>query len=235
VTLRTRITLRHLAVATGLLAVVAWLWNLGPDDLTTPPTSFDAVVAWIDRHDAITLAFALVRLEALVLAAYLLLLTAVSAIVRLLALPRGTRLVDRLTLPILRGMFGGAAALGVIAVPGPLHRLPQAVNAPVPDPDGQATLHLEAPEPAPAPAPAPAPEAAAPAPVDSWVVQPGDSMWSIAASHLADERGAPASDADVVVMWQRLIDLNRDRLVNPDEPDLIFADQVFELPAMDAG
>jgi hypothetical protein len=219
-----------LAVATVLLAVVAWLWNLGTDDLTTPPTSLDAVAAWIDRHDAVTLAFALVRLEALVLATYLLLLTAVSATARLLALPRATRLVDRLTLPVLRGMFGGAAALGVIAVPGPLHRLPQVVTAPVPAPDGQATLHLDAPESAPAPEPA-----AAPAAVDSWVVQPGDSLWSIAASHLADTRGAAASDADVVVMWQRLIDLNRDRLVNPDEPDLIFADQVFELPAMDAG
>jgi len=236
---RTRIALRHVAVATVLLAVAVWLWNLGTDDLTTPPTSLDAVAAWIDRHDAVTLAFALVRLEALVFAIYLLLLTTVSAVARLLALPRTTRLVDRLTLPVLRGMFGGAAALGVLAVPGPIHRLPQVVTAPVPDPDGQATLHLEAPEPEPAPLPAPAaPEPASraePSAVDSWVVQPGDSLWSIAASHLADVRGGAASDADVVLMWRRLIDLNRDRLVNPEEPDLIFADQVFELPAMDAG
>jgi len=181
----------------------------------------------------------LVRVEALGFAAYLLVLTGVSAVVRLLALPQATRLVDRLTLPVLRGMFGGAAALGVMAVPGPVHRLPQAVTAPAPDADGQATLHLEGPEPAPeapatAPAPAPAPSPA-PAPNDTWVVQPGDSLWSIAASHLADVQGESAPDTDVVVMWHRLIDLNRDRLVNPDDPDLIFADQVFELPAMEAG
>jgi len=235
VTPRIRITLRHLAVATVLVTVAAWLWNLGTDDLTTPPTSLEAVAAWIDRHDAVTLAFALVRLEALVLVVYLLLLTAVSALVRLLALPRATRLVDRLTLPILRGMFGGAAALGVVAAPGPIHRLPQVVTAPVQDPGGQATLHLEAPEPAPPTAPAAPAPTPAPAPVENWVVQPGDSLWSIAASHLADVRGGAASDADVVVMWRRLIDLNRDRLVDPDEPDLIFADQVFELPATDAG
>jgi len=235
VTPRTRITLRHLAVATALLTVAAWLWNLGTDDLTTPPTSLEAVAGWIDRHDAVTLAFALVRLEALVLVVYLLLLTAVSAVVRLLALPRATKLVDRVTLPILRGMFGGAAALGVVAAPGPIHRLPQVVTAPVPDPGGQATLHLDAPEPTPPPAPAAPAPTPAPARVDSWIVQPGDSLWSIAASHLADVHGAPAADADVVVMWNRLIDFNRDRLVNPDDPDLIFADQVFELPAMDAG
>lgn len=226
---RTSSTLRHLAIAAGVILTIAWLWNLGPRDLSVPPTSLDAVRPWIDRHDPVTLAFVLVRFEALVLASYLLVLTAASAVVHLLELPRATRLVDRLTLPVLRGMFGGAAALGVMVLPGPVARPAQTATAPADDHGVQATLHLEVDD------PAPAPEPAAPAPTDTWVVQQGDSLWSIAASHLADVSGEPASDADVVEMWHRLIDLNRDRLVNPDEPDLIFADQVFELPALEAG
>jgi nucleoid-associated protein YgaU len=173
------------------------------------------------------------------LAGYLLVLTAASAVVRLLALPRATRLVDRFTLPVIRGVFGGAAALGVMVVPGPVHRPAQTattstvVTASVEDPDTQATLHLEVPDAEPV---APAPELApAAGPADTWVVQPGDSLWSIAEAHLADVNGVSAADADVVVMWRRLIDLNRDRLVNPEEPDLIFADQVFELPGAEIG
>ena len=242
---RTAVALRHLVLATVLVAIAVWLWSLGSGELTTPPTSLDAVGAWVDRHDSVTLAFAVVRLEALAFAGYLVALTTASAAVRLLQLPRATRLVERLTLPVLRGMFGGAAALGVIAVPAHVHRPAQsattttAVSTPADDPDAHATLHLEGAEAAPpAPAPplpsAPETEPAVP-PAETWVVQPGDSLWSIAASHLDDVGGKPATDADVLVMWRRLIDLNRDRLVNPDDPDLIFADQVFELPAMETG
>jgi nucleoid-associated protein YgaU len=239
--MRTRapIALRHLALATGLVVIVVWLYEIGSDDLSDAPTSLDALAVWIDRHNAVTLAFALVRVEALVLAGYLLVLTAASAVVRLLELPRATRLVDRFTLPFARGVFGGAAALGVMVVPGAVHRPAQTattstiVTASVEDPDAQATLHLEVPDPeAVAPVPVSAP---VPGPNDTWVVQAGDSLWSIASAHLADLNGTPPADAQVVVMWNRLIDLNRDRLVNPAEPDLIFADQVFELPAVEIG
>ena len=61
---RAHIALRHLALGTGLVAIVVWLYRIG-SDLTDAPTSLDALAVWIDRHDAVTLAFALVRLEAL--------------------------------------------------------------------------------------------------------------------------------------------------------------------------
>ena len=244
---RVVVVIRHVALAAGLVAVVAWLWSLGPTDLRVPPTSLDAIGAWVDRHDAVTLTFALVRLEALVLAGYLMVLTTISAVAHVLALRAATRFVDRLTLPFLRGVFGGIAAVGVVAGPAPLHRLPQTaattatVLAPPDDPTDMATLHLDTPAPPSVPSAEPEP-ASAPAPTaiadtsDIWVVQPGDSLWSIAASHLTDlNGGAPTSDGDITEMWQRLIELNRDRLVNPDAPDLIFADQVFVLPAMEAG
>ena len=54
------------------------------------------------------------------------------------------------------------------------------------------------------------------------VVAPGDSFWSIA----ADEAG----DRDLVGYWRALIEANRDRLVDPTNPDLLYPDQVLVLP-----
>jgi resuscitation-promoting factor RpfA len=82
-----------------------------------------------------------------------------------------------------------------------------------------------APGPSP-PAPAPPPEPA-PAPADgaTWVVEPGDSLWSIAADAVGggDERA-------VGRYWRRLIDVNRPRLVDPANPDLLVPGQELEVP-----
>jgi nucleoid-associated protein YgaU len=54
------------------------------------------------------------------------------------------------------------------------------------------------------------------------VVRPGDSFWSIA----EEEAGAPG----VGPYWRALIDLNRGRLVDPSNPDLLYPGQVLRLP-----
>ena len=90
------------------------------------------------------------------------------------------------------------------------------------------------PSPAPPPATAPAPE---PAPTAStvgasYVVGPGDSLWSIAATHLARRTGrAPADVADVEVApyWVAVVAANRDRLQSGD-PNLIYPGEALELP-----
>lgn len=63
----------------------------------------------------------------------------------------------------------------------------------------------------------------------------GDHLWSIAERHLADVHGGPVDDATVTDYWQRLVDANRDRLADADNPDLIYPGQQFELPAVDGG
>lgn len=57
-------------------------------------------------------------------------------------------------------------------------------------------------------------------------VQPGEHFWGIA------ERTVAEGDLEIGVTeyWQRLIDLNRAGLVDPDNPDLIFSGQVLILP-----
>lgn len=56
-----------------------------------------------------------------------------------------------------------------------------------------------------------------------WVVESGDSFWSIAEDMVGD--GA-ALDA----YWHQLIAANRVRLAVPDQPDLLFPGQVLTLP-----
>lgn len=63
----------------------------------------------------------------------------------------------------------------------------------------------------------------------TWVVRPGDSFWAIAEAHLglaADEADPPS----IAAYWLRLIELNRHKLADPQDPDLIFTGQVIDLP-----
>jgi nucleoid-associated protein YgaU len=72
-------------------------------------------------------------------------------------------------------------------------------------------------------------------PENSWVVQPGESFWSIAADHLSDIGGHDISEREVGSYWRQLIELNRSRLVDPFDADLLFTGQVLELPTVAPG
>lgn len=76
----------------------------------------------------------------------------------------------------------------------------------------------------------PGPRPAAPATSQTHTVRPGESFWSIA-EDLAERRAGsdPADLDDVVVTWQRLVDANADRLIDPGNPDLLHVGQVIAL------
>jgi hypothetical protein len=81
----------------------------------------------------------------------------------------------------------------------------------------------------------PAPEvgsgvAPLPQPGNTWVVGPGDSFWSIAEDVLASDGDSPPGERDVGRYWRRLIDANRDRLVDAGNPDLLLPGQELVLP-----
>lgn len=65
---------------------------------------------------------------------------------------------------------------------------------------------------------------------DEHVVVSGDSLWRIAEQALEASIGRSATDAEVVPYWQALIAANQDRLVYPEDPDLIFPGQRLVLP-----
>ena len=95
-----------------------------------------------------------------------------------------------------------------------------------------ATAVMPAP-PAPAGTPtAPAPTAVDPVRVaDTWVIRSGDHLWYVAQTTLRDRIGVAPSDDDVSSYLAELIEANRDRLLVPANPDLVFAGQVIALPA----
>ncbi|MHB1139391.1 MAG: LysM peptidoglycan-binding domain-containing protein [Microthrixaceae bacterium] len=62
------------------------------------------------------------------------------------------------------------------------------------------------------------------------VVEPGDHLWSIAEQVLTAE-GSPTDERAVATYWRILVEENRDRLVDPEDPDLIFPGQELVLPA----
>jgi nucleoid-associated protein YgaU len=105
--------------------------------------------------------------------------------------------------------------------------------APAPPPPGTA-----APAQAPAAQAQPPPATAAPAQAPTsqaqpatWVIRPGDNLWSVAEATLVRAWGRVPSDAEVDGYWTRLIAVNGVRLAHGDDPDLVFPGQVFELPA----
>lgn len=71
---------------------------------------------------------------------------------------------------------------------------------------------------------------------DTWIVEPGDSFWSIAEEVVADRTADDArtstapSDETVGRYWADLIAANRDQLADPEDPDLLFSGQRLHLP-----
>lgn len=74
---------------------------------------------------------------------------------------------------------------------------------------------------------APSDRATTTAVADTWQVETGDHLWSIAEDTLLD-RGLDADEPDITRYWQRLIDANRDAIGS--DPDLIHPGVVLRLP-----
>jgi hypothetical protein len=81
--------------------------------------------------------------------------------------------------------------------------------------------------------PGPAPPGPMPPAADAttWVVEPGDSFWSIAEDVVTGPDRSSPPERDVSRYWRRLVDANRDRLVDPGNPDLLLPGQTLTLPA----
>lgn len=80
-------------------------------------------------------------------------------------------------------------------------------------------------------APSTSSETEAPVPVEAVVVK-GDHLWGIAEHALARHLDRSPTDAEVAPYWRRLVETNRSRLVDPSNPDLIYAGQRFVLPPL---
>lgn len=65
-------------------------------------------------------------------------------------------------------------------------------------------------------------------------VREGDHLWGIAEDAMTEHWGRAPSDAELAPYWADVVELNDDRLLPPENPDLIYPGQVFELPPIPA-
>jgi nucleoid-associated protein YgaU len=101
----------------------------------------------------------------------------------------------------------------------PAEDMPTAVMTPLPATDAPPASRAP---------PAHATVDAAAAPV-SWTVEAGDSFWSIAAETVAPA-GDARDDRRVIGYWRRLVEVNRGRLLDPGNPDMLVPGQELVLP-----
>lgn len=68
------------------------------------------------------------------------------------------------------------------------------------------------------------------APAATHTVERGEHLWQIAEDHLESALEREASDREIDPYWRAVIDDNRTTLADPDDPSLILAGQVIDLP-----
>jgi hypothetical protein len=80
--------------------------------------------------------------------------------------------------------------------------------------------------------PVPTPQASTPTDdlPNLWVMGPGDHLWRVAEVAMTNHLGRPVANHEIDGYWRRLVALNRESLIDPDNPDLVFSGQVIELP-----
>jgi nucleoid-associated protein YgaU len=67
----------------------------------------------------------------------------------------------------------------------------------------------------------------------SWVVEPGDSLWSIAEEVVTPPGGPAPGERVVSRYWRRLVEANRAQLVDPGNADLLVPGQRLVVPPLD--
>ena len=316
----------------ALAGGTALVHALGSGALAAPPVDPAAWAPWLDGRDPLVATMALLRLLVLAVCWYLVGVTSVGLVARLLRAGRLLRIADALTLPpvrrllqqtlgvalatamvtsvtgprggevltpstmrlaveaaeddretldgtapdaLLRGAEGQVASTGEGAPTVTLRGLPypplrgrEGPEAGVADPathgpaepdgavsplpgslppatvllpwqvggqaggdgDRDVTGHPEVPTPPTPPTPPTSPTDDISRDPATHTVLPGESLWRIARDRLAQEHGRSPSDAEVVPYWRELIEHNRDRLPDRDDPDLILPGQELALP-----
>lgn len=225
----------------GLLAVaIVVASGIGP-----PAAGLLASSTWPGGATGPVLAtFAVLRLVLLWLGWYLAGITVLHAVAVTWRSHALARLAEAVTIPAARGFLATTLGLGLVASTGPPADPSSAGGATAvaaPAPAELARRDVSPPSMVPLPTSGQAPRMQ-PLPTTqdpatdhgTWTVRRGDHLWGIAARVLADAHGHPVDDQAVVPYWRRLVEANRDRLVDAGNPDLILPRQVLVLPPFEA-
>jgi hypothetical protein len=226
---------RLLLWALGVVTALGALHLAGRSPLAPPPlTAPSGWSAWLEGHDPVVAAFAVLRLAALGVGWYTVAVGVAGALARLAPHRRLVAALDRVTVPPLRRLLAatvtvslGAGLANPTVAAADRHEAPAVADSATSSTTAPTLTMRHLPsstEGEPRPTPAPAAEDS------TWTVQPGQCFWSIAEAVLGESLGREATPSEVVPYWNRLIEANRGALADRDNPDLIFPGQVFTVP-----
>jgi nucleoid-associated protein YgaU len=197
----------------------------------------DGLGQWFDAHP-VGSAFSIVCAASLVVVAYLLIgtvATTVATVARAFRMPRLGRLADSIATPAHRRLL--AAALGATFAVATA-AAPTRAGADTP-PTAVATMRLldssHGAQPPPASEPLPEERVVETPPPARWVIAPGDHLWGLSTSALADSWHRMPTDAEVASYVAEVVALNQDVFVVRGEPDLVLPGQVFVCPQVPQG
>ena len=230
----------------ALAGVLAAAVALGSSPAFAVPTSArpGELATWAAGRSPVEAAFALLRVVVMGLAAYLLVGTAVVVVAHVLRAGRPLAVVDVVTLRWTRHVVELALGASLVTVPltpthaGAADRWATTAGEVAPEAsDGYGAGPADAPVAGPASQHGPPtmqrldpPEQVAAA-SSEVVVGAGDHLWSVAERALAAAWGRAPADEEVAPFWEQVVEVNRARLADPANPDLLFVGQVVAVPA----
>lgn len=224
-----------------LLATVAWVPRVA-QQVSPPPLLGGAasIREWLASRDEAMVIVGVLRLTVHGCALYLLASTLVACAMQLLPSRAAHRLplLDRLTATPVRRVVNAAFSVGLTVgalssltpksaptEPVPVLRMPTTSTAPFTTATAEPPATVHTPE-------ALDPIVTADASPAAWTVDAGDHFWGIAERLLSAAHGRPADDVEIAPYWRLLVEVNRDRLVDPDNPDLLFEGQELRVPPL---
>lgn len=241
---QTQAAARLAAWVVVLIGALLCLDLLGSGAMAAPPlgAGADALQRWLDSRGPAIAVFALVRLGAVVFAWYLLGTAVAAVVLRAAGVLRAAAVVESLSLPVLRRLVQAAVGLSFAAST----LAPAGAVTPATGPAGASTA-VDAAAAGAAPTqdevlmtPLPEEEVVMRRLPDEgdtrssagtpWTVRKGDHFWRVAEEVLAAAWGRRPSDQETTGYWRQLVEANRGRLVDRDNPDLLIPGQILEVP-----
>jgi nucleoid-associated protein YgaU len=236
------------------IGAVATLHALGRVEWLQIP--WDRLGEWLQQTPADESLPALMRIVALALTYWIAASTALYALARITKIPRVLGSVEWATLPAVRRVVDGTAAMTVVAAavagpalpanatdePDPIVIEIDEDGLPIPPfvgsedtqpaetlPEGAARIGWTPAAAGISTSPNTATGAVVIAEPTRWTVTSGDNLWTIAQRHLGTLAASEAALPDLADYWRRVVAANQD-VIRSNDPDLIYPGEIVVLP-----
>lgn len=221
----------------GLIVLQVILHVLG-SAFPLPGVSLHGLHDWLTTSDTPVVVLTVVRVGAMAAIWYVLATTILCAIAHRSPWKRFATAVDRITLPgarVLAVRLATVSAIGGLAMPvasataASPHQTPVLHHLTANEPTTSTTVTLPPVSIPQEPQSADAATSIKQLP-QQHTVQRGENFWTIAQDTLTQSLNRQPTDDEITDYWRELVQVNKTKLAHPNNPDLLFAGQVLELP-----